>query len=257
MNDFPLRCVVSIERCGRLQRMFLLVLVALTIFVPAPSSMAIAPKAPSRVLILSSVESQYPMQYILDVRAELKQAGYNVTFVKGAAITISLLTTQLDKYDIVIWRTDMYVHGNTTYWYLGEPANQTTQEAYAGAISLRTIDVSNGMLAVSADFLSSNFSPNSLANVKLAILISSMSITIAQIFITAGVKTTIDFYQPLNTPLSLFDWVTKSLVDYMTTGSSVKDAIAKTIYNYEYVSSLSDTYLPPISFLGDGNLQII
>jgi hypothetical protein len=120
------------------------------------------------------------------------------------------------------------------------------------------------MLAVSADFLSSNFGPKSLANVKLAILISSMSITIAQIFILAGVKTTIDFYQEeslpgesVNPPLSLFDWVTQSLVSSLTTGSTVSDSIAKTIYNYEYESSLNDIYLPPISFLGDGDLQIV
>jgi hypothetical protein len=219
--------------------------------------MPISPTAPPKVLILSSVESQYPMQYIVDVTADLKQAGYNVTFVKGTAITVSLITTQLNNYDIVIWRTDMYLHGNTTYWYVGEQANQTTLEAYAGAISSRTIDASNGMLAVSANFLSSNYGPKSLSNVKLAILISSNSITIAQIFIMAGVKTTIDFYQILNAPLNLFDWVTKSLVSYMTTGSTVSDAIAKTIFNYEYVSSLDDSYLPPISFLGDGNLQIV
>ena len=245
-----------------MQRMLLFAIVAFAIFVPAPSSTPISPKAPPKVLILSSVESQFPMQYIVDVTAELKQAGYNVTFVKGTAITVSLVTTQLDDYDIVIWRTEMYVHGNTNYWYLGEQANQTTLQAYAGAISLRTIDVSNGMLAVSADFLSSNFGPKSLANVKLAILISSMSITIAQIFIMAGVKTTIDFYQPefyqpLNAPLSLFDWVTKSLVSYLTTGSTVSDSIAKTIFNFEYVSSFDVGYLPPISFLGDGNLQIV
>jgi len=240
-----------------LQRVFLFALVALAIFVPPPGSMPISPKAPPTVLILSSVESQYPMQYIVDVTADLRQAGYNVTFVKGPAITVSLITTQLNKYDIVIWRTDMYLHGNTTYWYLGEQSNQTTLEAYAGAISTRTIDASNGILAVSADFLSSNYGPKSLANVKLAILISSNSITIAQIFIMAGVKTTIDFYQALNAPLNLFDWVTKSLVGYMTTGSTVRAAIAKTIFNYEYVSSLDDSYLPPISFLGDGNLQIV
>jgi hypothetical protein len=240
-----------------LQRMFLFALVALAIFVPPPGSMPISPKAQPKVLILSSVESQYPMQYMVDVTTNLKQAGYNVTFVKGTAITVSLITTQLNNYDIVIWRTDMYLHGNTTYWYVGEQANQTTLEAYAGAISSRTIDASNGMLAVSANFLSSNYGPKSLSNVKLAILISSNSITIAQIFIMAGVKTTIDFYQILNAPLNLFDWVTKSLVSYMTTGSTVRDAIAKTIFNYEYVSSLDDSYLPPISFLGDGNLQIV
>ena len=239
-----------------MHRVFLFALVALAFFVPPHGSMPISPTAPPKVLILSSVESQYPMQYIVDVTADLKQAGYNVTFVKGTAITVSLITSQLNNYDIVIWRTDMYLHGNTTYWYVGEQANQTTLAAYAGAISSRTIDASNGMLAVSANFLSSNYGPKSLSNVKLAVLISSNSITIAQIFIMAGVKTTIDFYHPLNAPLNLFDWVTKSLVAYMTTGSTVRDAIAKTIFNYEYVSSLDDSYLPPISFLGDGNLQI-
>jgi len=37
----------------------------------------------------------------------------------------------------------------------------------------------------------------------------------------------------------------------------VRDAIYKTIYNYDYVGSLDDSYLPPISFLGDGNLQVV
>ena len=240
-----------------MQRMFLFALVALAIFVPVPSSMPISPKAPPSVLILSSVESQYPMQYLDGVTAELKQVGYNVTFVKDSAITVSLITTQLDKYDIVIWRTDMYEVGNTTYWYLGQQANQTSLEAYAGAIALRTIDMSKGVFAISADFLSSNFGPKSLANVKLAILMSSMSITIAQIFIMAGVRATIDFFSPLNAPLSLFDWVTESLVDYLTSGSTVSDAVSKTLYNFDYGNSPDDNYLPPISFLGDGNLIII
>jgi hypothetical protein len=130
-------------------------------------------------------------------------------------------------------------------------------QANAGAISLRTIGVSNGMLAVSANFLSSNFGPTSLSNVKLAILISSMSITIAQIFINAGVRTTIDFFSPINAPLSLFDWVTESLVDYLTTGSTVSDAVSKTLYNFDYGSTPDDSYLPPLSFLGDGNLLIV
>jgi len=240
-----------------LQRVFLFALVVLAILVPAPRGMATSPEAEYRVLILSSVEDQYPMQYLDAMTAELQHVGYSVTFVKGAAITVSFLTTQLDKYDIVIWRTDMYVLGNTTYWYLGEPANQTTSQANAGAISLRTIDVSNGMFAVSAGFLSTSFGPKSLTNVKLAILMSAMSISIGQIFIRAGVRTTIDFFSPLNAPLSLFDWVTESLVDYLTTGSTVSDAVAKTLYNYDYGNTPDDTYLPPIQFLGDGLLQII
>ena len=239
-----------------MQKVVFFALLALAVLVPLHGSMAIAPKMQPKVLILSSIEKQFPMQYMVEITNDLKQAGYNVTFLKDEAVTVNFVTTQLDKYDVLIWRTGMYVHGNTTYWYLGERGNQTTVAAYARSISIGTLDASTGVLGVSANFFSNNYGPKSLANIKLAILISSMSITIAQIFVNAGVKTTIDFYQTLTAPLSLFDWVTRSLVGYLTTGSTVRDSIAKTIYNYEYVSSLDDSYLPPISFLGDGNLQI-
>lgn len=252
---FHMRAGMRLED-ARMQKVVFFALLALAVLVPLHGSMAIAPKMQPKVLILSSIEKQYPMQYMAEITNDLTLAGYNVTFLKDGAVTVNFVTTQLDKYDVLIWRTDMYVHGNTTYWYLGEPGNQTTVAAYAKAISIGTLDASNGLLGVSANFLSNNYGPKSLANIKLAILISSMSITIAQIFVTAGVKTTIDFYESINAPLSLFDWVTKSLVDYLTTGNTVKDSIAKTIYNYEYVGSLDDSYLPPISFLGDGNLQI-
>jgi len=197
------------------------------------------------------------MLYLDRVTAELKEAGYNVTFLSSNTISINLFTAaQLDQYDIVIWRTDTYVLGNTTYWYLGEQNN----ESYAGAMGIRSIAVSNGMLAVNEIFFSINFPQSSLTHVKLAILMSSMSITIAQALIAAGVRTTIDLYQTFDStvaPPSLLDWVTWSLVGYLTTGIDVRDSVYKTIYNYEYAGSVQDTYLPPISFLGDGNLQIV
>jgi hypothetical protein len=194
------------------------------------------------------------MLYADRVTTELKDAGYNVTFLSSNTVSLNLFTaTQLDQYDIIIWRTDSYILGNTTYWYLGLQNNET----YSGAVGIRTIAVSNGMLAVDADFFSNNFAPNSLTHVKLAILMSSMSITIAQSLIAAGVKTTIDLYQSLAAPASLLDWVTWSLVGYLTTGNDVRDSIYKTIYNYEYVGSQDDSYLPPLQFLGNGNLQIV
>lgn len=236
------------------QRILFVALFALVISLPPPRSMPTAPIAQPRALILSSTQSQYPMQYLNEVTTELRDAGYNTTFLSGSAITVNLITTQLDQYDIVIWRTDTYLWGNTTYWYLGQQGNQKT---YAGTIGIGTIDIRNGMLAVSADFFSTYLRPNSLTHIKLAILASSMSITIAQALIAAGVKTTIDFYQDLEAPPSLFDWVTWSLIGYLTTGTTVSQAIYKTIYYFEYVGSLEDTYLPPISFLGNGNLLIV
>jgi hypothetical protein len=193
------------------------------------------------------------MQYLDQITTELKDAGYNTTFLSGSAITVHLLTTQLDQYDIVIWRTDTYVWGNTTYWYLGQQGNQTIG---VGTIGIGTIDATNGMLAVSGDFFSNIFGPNSLTHVKLAILASSMSITIGQAFIAAGAKTTIDYYENFDAPAGLFDWVTWSLIGCLTTGSTVSNAVYKTIYNYEYSGSLDAGYLPPISLLGNGNLQI-
>ena len=237
-----------------MQKTMLFAFMALAIFIPPLGSMPISPSNQPRVLILSSTQNQSPMLYVDRVTSELKDAGYNVTFLSSNTITLNLFTAaQLDQYDIIIWRTDNYVLGNTTYWYLGLQNNET----YAGAIGIRTIEISNGMLAVDANFFSNSFAPNSLTHVKLAILMSSMSITIGQALLAAGVKTTIDLYQSLQAPPSLLDWVTWSLVGYLTTGSDVSDSIYKTIYNYEYVSSIDDSYLPPISFLGNGNLQIV
>jgi len=238
-----------------LHRLLLFSLILLAIVVP-PRTMPIAPKNEPKVLILSSVERLSPMSYLVDVTGDLRKAGYNVTFLKDNSITTNLITTQLDQYDVIIWRTETFELANTTYWYLGEQENQTTLGSYPRAYSTRGITFSNGILGVGTDFFSSNFAAKSLSKVKLAILISSNSISIAQTLIAAGVKTTIDFYQYLEAPFSLFDWVTESLVGYLTLGATVSDSVAKTIYSYEYVSSLDDSYLPPISFLGDGNLQI-
>jgi hypothetical protein len=237
-----------------MQKALFFAFIALAFFIPPPGSMRLAPTTQPRALILASTQKQYPMLYLDKVTTDLKEAGYNVTFLSSSSISINFITKQLDQFDILIWRTDTYLRGNTTYWYLGQQYNETT---YAGAIGIGPIDVSNGMIAVSDAFFSNNFGPDSLAHVKLAILIANMSITIGQAFIAAGVKTTIDFYQTLDAPSSLFDWVTWSLVGYLTTGSTVRDAVYKTIYNYEYAGSLDDSYLPPISFLGNGNLQIV
>jgi len=247
----------KIRMVDSVQKTMLFAFMALAIFIPPLGSMPISPSNQPRALILSSTQNQYPMIYADRVTAELKEAGYNVTFLSSSTITLNLVTAaQLDQYDIVIWRTDMYVLGNTTYWYLGEQNNET----YAGAIGARTIAVSNGMLAVNANFFSNNYGPNSLTHVKLAILMSSMSITIAQALIAAGVKTTIDLYQTIDwtiAPPSLLDWVTWELVGFLTTGSDVSDSIYKTIYNFQYVGSTGNSFLPPISFLGNGNLKIV
>ena len=220
---------------------------------PSAMGSTIAPAHQPQALILSSIQKQYPMEYVSKITAELKQVGYNVTFLSGSAITLSFVATQLNRYDILIWRTDTYYYGNNTYWYLGQQSNETT---YAGSMGLRTIDVANGMVAVTAEFFNQTYGPNTLSHVKLAILMSSDSITIAQTLIAAGVKATNDLYKELTAPPNLYDWVTQSLVAYLTTGTLVKDAVYKTIYNYEYVSSLDDSYLPPVSYLGDGNLTL-
>jgi len=247
----------KIPSVDSMQKTVLFAFMALAIFAPPLGSMPISPPNAPRALILSSTQNQSPMLYVDRVTAELKQAGYNVTFLNSNTISLNLFTpAQLDQYDIVIWRTDTYTLGNTTYWYLGEQNN----ESYAGAIGIRTIMVSNGMLAVSQNFITDNFPQNSLTHVKLAILMSSMSITLAQPLIAAGVKATIDLYEAVDwtiAPPSLLDWVTWSLVGYLTTGNDVRDSVYKTIYYYEYAGSIDDTTLPPISFLGNGNLQIV
>jgi len=240
-----------------LQKNVLFAFMALAIFIPPLGSTPISPSNQPSALIVSSTQNQSPMLYLDRVTAELKQAGYNVTFLNSNTITLNLFTAaQLDQYEIIIWRTDTYMLGNTMYWYLGEQNN----ESYAGSIGVRTIAVTNGMLAVNQQFFKTNFAPNSLSHIQLAILMSSMSITIAQSLIAAGVKATIDLYQAIDwtiAPPSLLDWTTWSLIGYLTTGNDVSDSVYKTIYNYDFTGSISDSSLPPISYLGNGSLQIV
>ena len=241
---------------GMMQKTIFYAMMALAVFITASCTVPGQVRAQPSVLILSSTQSQEPMQYVDEVTTDLKQAGYSVTFMSDSNISLNEITTLLDQYDIFIWRTSTYEIGNITYWYLGRPANETALAAY-GTSPTRSVDVSNGMVAVSSDFFTINYGPRSLGHVKLAILSASMTITLAQDLIAAGVGTTIDFYNTVVAPSTEFDYITWSLIGYLTSGNSVSESVTKTLYYFQYLSSLDPNYVPPISFLGNGNLQII
>ncbi len=240
-----------------MRKMVLFAFLTIVILLPLSGPMVVQAKAQPKALILSSLEKHSPMGHLDAVTQYLTSTGYNVTFISDTRVTIKLLTTGLNDYDVVIWRTDVYQRARTTYWYVGESAHQETLHAYASSLAVGWIDATNGILGVSVDFFRNNFGQNSLANVKVAILVSSMSISIANAFVKAGAKATVDYYASFTAPSSLFDYVTQSLVQYLAAGNTVNDSIAKTMNNFAIVGTPEDSYLPPISYLGDGTTTII
>jgi hypothetical protein len=240
--------------------MVLLAFIAIVIMLPLLETLPVPAKAQPKALIVSSLERYSPMGHLDAVANYLKSAGYNVTFVSDTAVTIKFLTTQLSAYDVIIWRTDVYDVARTTYWFLGEMADQETSQAYASGVAAGWLDNSHGILGVSIDFFRYHFTSNSLANVKVAILMSSTSISIANVFVEAGVKATVDYYASFGATSNLGDYTTQLLTQYLAAGQTVKDSVTNTVNHFASLvvsGSLDPNYLPPVSYLGDGSVTII
>lgn len=243
-----------------LRKMVLFAIVAIMVLLPLSGALPASAKYHPKALILSSLERYSPMGHLDAVTNDLTSAGYNVTFVSDTAVTINLLTTQLNDYDVVIWRTDVYERARITYWYLGELVDQETSQAYASGVAAGWLDNSHGILGVSIDFFRYHFTSGSLANVKVAILMSSMSLSIANVFIQAGVKATVDYYASFSAASNLSDYVTQLLIECLAAGNTVKDSVTNTVNRFASLvvsGSLDPNYLPPVSYLGDGTLTII
>jgi len=196
-----------------------------------------------------------------DITHDLAKIGYSVTFMNGTAVTLSVLTTQLNDYDIVIWRTDAYNQLHTTYWYVGDSVNLSTLQEFAQDFAKGWIDSSHGLLGVSMDFFYYHFKPGSLGNVKLAIIESGLSVSIAQVWIQAGVRAAVDNYGTLpgaGAPdFFMPDYVTRSIVADLANGATVKNAVLKV--SASLIDDLNGgewVYMPRFWYLGDGTTTI-
>lgn len=246
-----------------LQRKLFAVFVVSMVFLAAMQFSAIMPVSAQnqgKALILSSLEKYVPMGYSETVKKYLTKAGRNVTFVRDAAVTLDLLTTELNNYDVIIWRTNAYDWAHTTYWYVGELSNRATLSAYASDFEAGWIDNTNGILGVSVEFFLNHFDSGSLSNVKLIVLVSSLSSSIATVLLGAGAKSAIAYVESFSLYFGMIDFATALVFGYLTNGLTVENSVEITITRFRNVrvaDPLDSKYVPPISSLGDGTLAIV
>lgn len=212
-----------------------------------------------QALIISSLEKYAPTEYLDRMIGYLTQDGYNVTVVKDTAVTLNFLTTQLNNYDLVFWRTNVYEWYHVTYWYVGELTNKATTQVYSQDFAKGYLDGTNAIIGVSINFLVEHFPRGSLSRVKLAVLESSISANIANVFLTAGVKGTVDYYQTFSLQFSDTDGFTAIVLAYLTSGLSLQNAVWQTITPYitqHFPDPTEQIDIPPVWYMGNATLTI-
>jgi len=213
-----------------------------------------------KAAILSSLEAMAPLGYYRKIiTADLNHAGYQVTFLNDSAVTIDFLLTQLNNYDVILWRTNTYNYQHTTYWYVGEQVNGATQQKYASDFAHGWINGNAGTLGVDLGFFTNHFSSGSLSNVKLILLISSNSNAIGQALISAKARAVVACNGALSLQFGLIDDLTGQLVSYLANGNDVLDSVYSTVSPYSNMQPrdpLDTVYTPPFWFLGDGTVTI-
>ena len=224
---------------------------------------AIAPvhgQPQSKAVILSSLEALAPMgYYATTLKYDLAHAGYQVSFLSNSAVTLDFLTTQLNNYDVVIWRTNTYSFAHTTYWYVGQTVNLASQRKYADDFKQGRLNGNAGIVGVSLQFLSEHLGKNSLTDVKLVVLISSDSVLMASYFISAGAKAVISCNGAITLSFGEIDDLTGALFYYLARGNNVYTSVFNTVAPFSMLEAkdpLDSFYSPPFWFTGDGTLKI-
>jgi hypothetical protein len=187
--------------------------------------------------------------------------GYSVTTVNDGRITLDFITTNLNNYNVIIWRTNSFTWNHGTYWYVGEQINPQTQAKYSDDFNTGRAVGETGIIGVSASFFMYHYSNplQPLKNVKLAILVSSYSFMIANILQSAGVQSVIFCGQAISLGFGIIDDLTAQLVAYLKMGQSVSGALLSLIApysNHTPEDPLDNYYEPPFWYVGDPNVAI-
>jgi hypothetical protein len=248
-----------------LRRIFIAALIVVLATVPLLNPVsALAPplfsQTQRKALILSSLNGIAPLGYYSKViNYELARAGYLVTMLTDGAVTLDVLLTQLNNYDIVIWRTNDYNYRHTTYWYVGQITSSAAQQKYQNDFTQGWINGNAGILGVSLNFYSNHFTSGSLNNVKLFLLISSDSDSIAPWFINANAKAVVFCNGHVSLAFGLIDDLTGALLSYLAGGDTVYNSVWNLVspfINMQPKDKLDTSYTPPFWFLGDSTLKI-
>ncbi len=250
-----------------MRRIFLAALIVVLVSLPLLSVNPVSALAPPlftqsqhKALILSSLNNVLPLGYYSRViNYELSRAGYQVTTLSDTAVTLDVLLTQLNNYDIVIWRTNTYEYRHVTYWYVGQIANSAAQQKYQNDFAQGWINGNAGILGVSISFFSNHFPSGSLSNVKLFLLIASNSNSIALFLLNAKAKAVIFCNGQVSLAFGLIDDLTGALLSYLARGDTVYDSVYSLVspfINTEPKDKLDTSYAPPFWFVGDSTLKI-
>ena len=214
-----------------------------------------------RALIMSSVDKTEPFGYYgVYIADRLKSIGYAVTTLKDEQVTIDLMLSGLNAYDVIIWRTDSYSWAHRNYWYVGEMATQWVLSSYSNDFANYALDNHAGIVGVNLSFFQRHYSSLSLSMVKLAIILTSMSSAIATEFNHAGAQSVMFCVNTISLQFGMVDDLAGQVVSYLAMGYKLSDAIWTTVS--PYLSSvppedpLDSTYSPPFWYLGDGSLTI-
>jgi hypothetical protein len=228
--------------------------------VPRPPGLVSA-QSQRNALILSPISAFDPWrpEDLASIQNSLTQAGYNVTYLENTAVTLNLLTTQLNNYNVVIWRSQVYEHNHITYYLVGQLNDPTTQQSYASDFASGWLDDSAGILGASIDFFANHFSQGSLSNVKLFVLIASMSDSLSSIFLSAGANAIIEFIGVFSMQFAFADDIATGIIAYLSMGNSVANSVLKTVQPFQNVileDPLDSANIPNVAYTGDSTVTI-
>ena len=233
------------------------------VFASTPPSFAAALHSQSQktAVILSSLDQLAPMgQYDGMITYYLKHAGYQVTTLTNTQVTVDFLLTQLNNYNIVIWRTNTYTWKHVEYWYLGELANSGIETKYANEFAQGWVNGNAGIVGVSINFFSNHFTSGMLSNVKLMMLISTDSELFADFFLRAGAAAVIFCNGPIDLGFGEMDDLTAQVTASLAMGQSIYNAVygvvSPFVQNANTEDPLDSSYSPPFWYQGDGTLTI-
>jgi hypothetical protein len=243
-----------------LKRIFLIATILILISLPFSTTIPATAQKQRKAVILSSLDNLVPMGiYRTFITRQLEGTGYSVTFLANNEVTIDFLLNQLNDYDLVLWRTNVYNINHVQYWFVGEVYTPAIEQKYASDIAARWIDVNSGIVGVSIGFFSNHFASASLENVRLAVLISSNSNEMAPMLIRAGVGAVIFCDGYITLMFGTIDSYTGLLMSKLVSGQTVLDAVYNIVSPFaldEPKDPLDSNYVPPFWFVGDSTLTI-
>jgi len=243
-----------------LKRIFLIAALVILISLPFTATIPVTAQSARKAVILSSLEALAPMGvYRTLITGNLQRAGYSVTFLHDSQVTIDFLLNQLNNYDLIFWRTNTYTYNHLKYWYVGEQTNSVTGQKYASDIATGWININAGILGVNVNFFTNHLASGSLGNVKLAVLISSTSDSIALLLHNAGVQSVIFCNAAITLSFGTIDDLTGLMMSYLAGGQDVYDSVYNTVSpftNAQPKDQLDANYAPPFWFLGNSALTI-